>query len=323
MSRLVSVIIPAYNVEKYIQATLRSVQSQTWEDWEALVVDDGSTDGTAEKIKELAACDSRIRLIQQANAGSSAARNAGLAAAQGSYIAFLDGDDEWKPDLLAKLIAEKELAKVGFVYCGYTHVYDRGFKRSFRHPYPEGDILLPVVAAKTHIQIGCTLTDKEIIDKHDIRFTDGCLIGQDHEFIIKLLAVTTAVAVPQELLNYRIRGGSAIHAKWQWQKHIHAILAVRRAKAFVLEIKNDSPERQKIKTIFEQRIASQWLRFAWRMVKYGYFSAVLELLDNPVYAEEMKLLNYREVSRINALKFKIVQSRDLKLWKKVRVLGFL
>lgn len=323
MSRLVSVIIPAYNVEQYIQAALRSVQSQTWGNWEALVVYDGSTDGTAEKMKELAACDTRIRLIQQANAGVSAARNAGLAVAQGSYIAFLDGDDEWKPDLLSTLIAAKELAKTGFAYCGYTHVYDRGFKRGFRHPYPEGDILLPVVAAKTHIQIGCTLTDKEIIDKHDIRFTDGCLIGQDHEFVIKILALTRAAAVPHELLNYRIRGGSAIHAKWQWQKHIHAILAVRRAKEFVLEVKKNSPERQKIENIFEQRIASQWLRFAWRMVKYGYFSAALELLDNPVYAEEMKLLNYRDVSRINAIKFKIVQSRDLKLWKKVRVLGFL
>ena len=93
MSKLVSVIIPAYNVEPYIQATLRSVQNQTWPAWEALVVDDGSSDKTADKIKELASKDKRIRLIQQANAGSSSARNTGLKAAQGTYIAFLDGDD--------------------------------------------------------------------------------------------------------------------------------------------------------------------------------------------------------------------------------------
>lgn len=323
MSKLVSIIIPAYNVEQYIQATLRSVQNQTWQEWEALVVDDGSTDRTAEKINELAASDSRIRLIRQANAGSSSARNAGLAAAQGSYIAFLDGDDEWAPTLLEKLIDAKELAKTGFVYCGYTHVYDRGFKRGFRHPYPEGDILLPVVAAKTHIQIGCTLTDKEIIDEHNIRFTDGCLIGQDHEFIIKVLAVTRAATVPQELLNYRIRGGSAIHAKWQWQKHIHAVLGVRRSKEFVLKFKKMNPDQQIVKTIFEQRIAAQWFRLAWRMIKKGCYNEALALLDNPLYAKEMSLLDYREISHATAIKFKIVQTRNLNLWKKVGLFNFL
>jgi len=323
MSKLVSVIIPAYNVEQYIQATLRSVQNQTWHKWEAIVVDDGSIDKTADKIKALASADKRIRLIQQTNAGSSSARNTGLKAAQGTYIAFLDGDDEWKPDLLRKLMTAKEAAGTGFAYCGYTHVYDRKLKRGFRHPYPEGDILSPVVAAKTHIQIGCTLIDKEIIEKNNVSFVDGCLVGQDHEFIIKILALTTATAVPQELLNYRIRAGSAIHAKWQWQKHIHAVHGVRRSRDFVFALKQDSPDYQKIKSIFEQRIASQWYRLIWRMVKKGFYSEAMSLLDDPTYAEEMKLLNYKEVSRINALKFKVVASRNLQLWQKINKFKFL
>ncbi len=323
MSKLISVIIAAYNVEQYIQAALRSVQSQTWQEWEAIVVDDGSSDKTADKIKELLASDKRIRLIQQKNAGVSNAHNTGLQEAKGTYIAFLDGDDEWKPDLLEKLLTAKEAAKTGFAYCGYTHVYGKKFKRGFRHPYPEGDILAAVVGAKTHIQVGCTLTDKEIIDKNDIRFIDGCLVGHDHEFIIEILAFTQAAAVPYELLNYRIRAGSAIHSEWKWQKHIHAVLSVRRARDFVLAIKQDSPDYQKIKSIFEQRIASQWYRFIWRMIKKGAFSEALTLLDDPIYAKEMQLLDFKEVSHINALKFKVVASRNLQLWQKINKFKFL
>ena len=322
MPKLVSIIIPAYNVEKYIQTTLRSIQKQTWKTWEAIVVDDGSTDQTAAKIKEFVSIDNRIRLIQQANTGSSGARNKGLAAAQGSYIAFLDGDDTWSPLLLEKLITAKELANTGFAYCGYTHVYDYGFKRGFRHPYPEGNILLPVVAAKTHIQIGCTLTDKDVIQKNGIHFTDGCLIGQDHEFLIKVLALTNAVAVPQELLAYRIRTGSAIHSTWRWQKHIHAVLGVRRSKAFVLKFIKENSQRQKIKAVFEHRIATQWLKLIWRMIKNGYYNDALALLDNPIYAQEISLLNSHKVSYLNSLKFKIVQKKDLNIWKKVSILGY-
>lgn len=94
---LVSVIIPAYNAERYIEETLESVFKQTHDCLEVLLVDDGSTDGTGARVR---AYGDRVQYIQQANAGVGAARNRGLEAATGDYIAFLDADDLWRPERL-------------------------------------------------------------------------------------------------------------------------------------------------------------------------------------------------------------------------------
>ena len=96
---MISVVIPLYNKEKQIAHTLRSVFAQTFQDFEVVIVDDGSTDGSVAEVEKFA--DSRIRLIRQANAGVAAARNRGIEEAQGELIAFLDADDEWKPEYLA------------------------------------------------------------------------------------------------------------------------------------------------------------------------------------------------------------------------------
>lgn len=96
----VSVITPAWNAADYIGATLASVQAQTFEDWEWLIVDDGSTDQTAAVVRQAAVRDSRIHVLQQANAGPSAARNRAMRAASGAYFAFLDSDDVWEPQFL-------------------------------------------------------------------------------------------------------------------------------------------------------------------------------------------------------------------------------
>jgi len=106
----VSVVIPAYNVERWIGEAIDSALRQTEPRFELIVVNDGSTDGTADVVQRKAACDPRIRLVSTANGGSAAARNAGLEVATAPLVSFLDGDDRWHPQLLQHLLAKLESA---------------------------------------------------------------------------------------------------------------------------------------------------------------------------------------------------------------------
>src|SRR5204862_6259372 len=97
--------MPAYNVEPYIGDAIRSALAQTFTDFELIVVDDGSMDGTADVVKALARQDARIQLVQQANRGLAGARNSALRAARGEFFALLDSDDLWEPSFLEEQFA--------------------------------------------------------------------------------------------------------------------------------------------------------------------------------------------------------------------------
>lgn len=101
---LVSVIVPVYNVRDYLEKCIRSVQGQSFADWELILVDDGSTDGSGDLARALAASDSRVTVLSRTNGGVGAARNTGLVTARGEYIAFLDGDDAYEPHHLQTLV---------------------------------------------------------------------------------------------------------------------------------------------------------------------------------------------------------------------------
>lgn len=118
---LVSVIIPTFNGQRWVADSLRAVSAQTHPSLEIIVVDDGSTDGTCEVVRQVAP---HARLLTQANARVSAARNAGLAAAQGEFVIFLDQDDIWHPQQLARQVAwMQQHADCGAVVCRYHHWY--------------------------------------------------------------------------------------------------------------------------------------------------------------------------------------------------------
>lgn len=106
----VSVVIPAYNYEKYLPSTVGSVLQQTYPNFEVVIVDDGSTDQTASVVKAIN--DPRVRYVWQANAGLSAARNTGIREARHDYVAFLDADDLWLPEFLRRVMTRfRELAQ--------------------------------------------------------------------------------------------------------------------------------------------------------------------------------------------------------------------
>ena len=124
---LVSVIMPVYNARDFLCASIDSVLSQTHRKLELIAVDDGSSDGSLDLLTELASCDPRLRVIcLPANGGVAAARNAGLAAATGSHVAFLDSDDRWHPRKLEWQLAQMLQTGAQITYAAYDRVTPSG-----------------------------------------------------------------------------------------------------------------------------------------------------------------------------------------------------
>lgn len=119
----ISIIMPCYNEAKHVERSILSVQAQTRGDWELIVVDDGSTDGSWPLLTSLSATEPRIKLLRQQNAGAGAARNRGLGVARGRFIAFLDADDTWDPRFLEVMSAALDNnPEAGIAYCGWQNV---------------------------------------------------------------------------------------------------------------------------------------------------------------------------------------------------------
>ncbi len=151
----VSVIMPAYNAAATLPRALDSLLAQTYTDWEAVLVNDGSTDATAEIAGEYAARDSRIRLIHQENAGVSAARNRAIENAAGRYLAFLDTDDWMASEMLAVLTDAAARSGAQAAVCGYTMDWADGRSVPCRLPLPTGVL----DAAACRESIACRLLD--------------------------------------------------------------------------------------------------------------------------------------------------------------------
>ena len=133
-----SVIVPIYKVEPYLRQCVDSVLAQTYRDFELILVDDGSPDGCPAICDEYAVKDARVKVIHKPNGGLVSARQAGLQAAQGEYIAPVDGDDWVAPDFLEQAAKILDAYDVDMVSFGYTEVEENGRQTFQREPVPEG-----------------------------------------------------------------------------------------------------------------------------------------------------------------------------------------
>lgn len=142
----VSVITPAYNAASTIKNCVESIRNQSYGDWEHIIIDDGSTDSTWMLLEALSAEDSRIRILRQANTGSSKARNVGIEAAKGEYIALLDADDRSMPERLRKQVGYLESnPDVDLLGSGYVNVTETGAELDVTLPPPGHDLIKKII----------------------------------------------------------------------------------------------------------------------------------------------------------------------------------
>ena len=203
---IVSVVMPAYNAERYIEEAIRSVQAQTMEKWELIVVDDRSTDGTVGLIRKLAGQDSRIRpIFSQTNRGAAVSRNLALDMCQGQYVAFLDADDLWYPQKLEKQLEKAADTGADIIYCSYA-LFDESGKNCHADFIVEEQTTLEKMLVRSVMSCSTVLLRASAIRTK--RFSTN-LYHEDYAFWLDLLRSDfTAVGVTEVLASYRVINGS-------------------------------------------------------------------------------------------------------------------
>jgi glycosyltransferase involved in cell wall biosynthesis len=205
---LVSVVIPAFNRAAVLPEALDSVLAQTWKDFEVLVVDDGSTDDTESVLRPYVERDG-IRLLRQANGGPSAARNRGIAAARGKYVAFLDSDDLWLPIKLAIQIPLLEARPAAVMAYGNLLNFDpdRGTLRLRYRPRSmrTGDLYRLLVYKKLLCQAS-TVVVRTAVARRVGGYDESLRRSEDRDFSTRLAREGPFLGVPEPLAIMRLHG---------------------------------------------------------------------------------------------------------------------
>ncbi|MFN6016150.1 MAG: glycosyltransferase family 2 protein [Verrucomicrobiota bacterium] len=209
-SPIVSVIIAAYNAQRWIGLSVASAQSQTLREIEIIVVDDGSTDGTSEVVAGMAESDPRIRLIRQANAGVGAARNTGIRFARGRYIAPLDADDVWGERKLERQVQrmEERGERTALVYCWHQWIDEEGAELGYKsNSIIEGDARSAIILRNFIGNASVPLFRVNAIDRDGAYLTrdeqDGGQGCEDWDLSIRIAERWEVGLVDEVLVGYR------------------------------------------------------------------------------------------------------------------------
>ena len=216
----VSIIVPAYNVEQYIEKCLESLVNQTLEDIEIIVVNDGSTDGTKQKIEEYKEnYPEKIKYVEKENGGLSDARNYGLLYAQGRYVGFVDSDDYVEPNMFEEMYNKAQEENSDMVECDFIWEYPTGKRIDTGIIYKgrkEAFLYARVVAWNKLIK-------RETLEKAQIRFPKG-LRYEDTEFFYKLLPSLNKISfVKTPMVHYIQRGNSIVNTQNERVKEIFEV----------------------------------------------------------------------------------------------------
>lgn len=217
---LVSIIVPVYNGEKYIDNCVRFIQAQTYRNLEVIFVNDGSSDNSRKVCEAAIAADDRFYLINKENGGTASTRNKGLENAHGKYVTFLDVDDEYSPYIIEKMVREMEKNTADLVVCGYYFKIEEKKQQKIvttyleekKYPYsvfPDFDAMRKEYIDLWDNDMFSNVWNKmyrmETIQKYKMRYRDGHVYTEDRVFNRLFLSRCATVVILDECLYYYVR----------------------------------------------------------------------------------------------------------------------
>lgn len=215
---MVSIIVPCYNSEKYIDRCVRSLLSQIYHDIEVVLVDDGSKDGTPKILDDLGSCDKRIKVIHQENSGASSARNKGVECVSGEYLCFVDSDDYVTDEYVSSMVKTIESDSVDLVLSGRELHYRSGTNETFTPIYKilrdEGVREFFYEKSYKLVRGGPVgkLFKTSIIKEHNITFPIGIHYLEDAIFVLDYLLCSKSLAsIPVTSYHYDLHADSLVY----------------------------------------------------------------------------------------------------------------
>ncbi len=195
----ISVIVPVYNAEKSLDRCVQSILSQTYMQWELILVDDGSMDASASLCDKYVTSDARISVCHKANGGVSSARNQGLLQAKGNYVAFIDSDDYVEVNYLEKLI---KFAPADLIICGFKNIGGESFlpEASDATSLNNKSLVKKIMAVPYYLDTPwCKLFKRDIISRHRLAFDQKLKLSEDTLFCYEFLSNASSVGVVPEM----------------------------------------------------------------------------------------------------------------------------
>ena len=292
---LVSVIVPVYNCERYIDEALYSVYHQTYSNIEIIVVDDGSTDRTPEILKNHA---QRIRLFHQDNGGAAAARNTALDNASGELIAFIDGDDYWHPQKLSIQVEYLERnPDVGVIAAGIKYYWPNA-----DNTYPNPVESFPDEETNTFIEVQyedifasypistVTILARRGVIERTGRFDPVLRRGQDHDYWMRMAWQTRIHKLEKTLALYRM---NPMSVTFNPGKVNYAALSIHKALA---RWGRKTPSGRLIPpSTIKAKLAKTWKDFAYMHYKYGSKYRALIALGYTLYYKPTEIAHLLKV----------------------------
>lgn len=232
-SPLISIIVPVYNVEPYLRKCLDSILSQTYTNWEALIVDDGSTDKSGSICDEYAKKDNRFKVVHKENGGVSSSRNIGVEKSTGKYVTFVDGDDKLDDQFLEQLIIASERNGGIPAVSGSKRLYDNGISESYvlyNNEILQVDLFLE--NKLMHTPAWGYLFRSSVIKGHHMEFDNKLAKSEDMLFLSQYFQFESKiVTIDKQLYLYRYNPTSVCNVIPSYEistNHYHAALRIQK-----------------------------------------------------------------------------------------------